>query len=150
MNKLCRISLISIALIICLLSGCSGKGGNKNVKLTDAQKARIELIVQHRDEWKEVSEIAVSYPVNRLHISETSDGITILSVAHVREGTGSDKGWQTFVVNGFAANDTVFTKVNTYHDDWIADCISIDPDTMTDDELAQVLEESSIAFLSKE
>lgn len=150
MRKGYQIIFLCMALVLCLMSGCSVQENEQpNVQLTEEQEARIDLIVQHRSDWKEVKEIFASYPVNRVHIAESSDGITILTVAHVEVGTGSDKGWQTYIVHGFAANDSVFTSIDGYHQDWIADCVSVDLENMSDDELREVLRNSYKKYLAK-
>lgn len=150
MSKGCRHLALCIILILCVMSGCSANGKKSNVKLSDKQKNCIDLIVQNRDQWDEVSELAVSYPTNRVHIAEVGDNEILLTVAHEIEGTGSNKGWSTYVAQGYLISENSFKSANRYSKEWSVASVEVDLENMSDRELTEALEESYILFLSKE
>lgn len=111
-------SILCIMLLMILFGGCSMEDSTKNVKLTK----------EH-------------YPVNRVHVSEISDGTVILTVAYMETGTGAMQGSQIFVgVRGYAVQDNVFLGIGrNYHKDWHGNCVSVDLENMSDEELREVL-----------
>lgn len=144
------IHILVTALIFCSLFGCSAENKEMNVTLTEEQEAQIDLMIQHREDWKEVKELFASYPVNRVHIAESDNGVVILTVAHVEDDTALGQGWETYIVHGFAVSGSTFTSIDSYHKDWIADCVSVDMEDMSDSELREVLVESYKKSLAKE
>lgn len=148
MKKNLLILVLCAVLMVGPLSGCAGR-----MKLSEEQQARIDLFVQNRDEWTETTYYGTHYPVTRLHIYETEDGgLTLLTVAYVDDDSALGDGWQTFVgVCGYAVKDGEFVSVGDYHHkDWLATCIPVDMETMSDEELREALTESYIKFLSKD
>lgn len=145
MNKRCWLLPLCVMLLLCLMAGCSGK----SVKLTDAQKARVDWIVQNREQWDEVSELAVTYPTNRVYIEELGNSEILLTVAHEIEGTGSNKGWSTYVAQGYLVGENSFQSANQYSPEWSVASVEVDMDNMSDTELTKALEEAYIAFLSR-
>lgn len=145
--------LLCVILVLCLLSGCSAPGRKADVELTEEQEARIDLIVEHRDEWKEINDTFVSYPVTRLHIYE-SENFTFLTVAYAEDENSTIAGGQVteviYSVCGYAVTDDTFTATNNYYKYWSNGCITVDLENMSDIELREAVKESYISFLSKE
>lgn len=145
-----RWTSVAICLLLLLLCGCDSKGSVNNVQLTAEQEACIDLFVQHRDDWKESVVYGTSYPVNRVHIAELNDGITILTVANVMPGTGAMEGTEIFVgTQGYVVKEDVFTPVSSIHKDWNVDGIDVDLNELSDSELRKILQESYKKYLSK-
>lgn len=143
----------SIALcvtILCLFfTGC---GAGKVTRLTEEQKAGIEMIIKWRDEWEVYEDFVDRVPANRIHIAEISskDGettYTFMTVGYVKQG--SRKGEEIFVAKGFLAKEGHFSSMNSVHKDWDRDCISIDLEEMSDDDLREVIRDCYIAYLRK-
>lgn len=142
--------LLCLAIVVAVFSGCTSEGKKKRVVLTEQQRTQIKTLVMHREEWKETSAEVSVYPVNAIHVSEIKDGVTFLTVAYVMDGTGASSGTTIFVgVKGFAASGDVFVGTERYHEDWLANYVSVDLDSLSDQELEKVLEQSYIDYLSK-
>lgn len=146
----------SLALLLCLVivlvafAGCSSEAKKPRVELTEQQRTQIETLVRHREEWKETSASVSVYPVNCVHVSELEDGITFLTVAYVTDGSDTTDDMTYFVgVRGYGVSGDVFVGTESYHEDWLADHVSVDLDKLSDQELQDVLEQSYIDFLSK-
>lgn len=143
-------------LIICAILVCSlfvgVATGLGRPRLTEEQEANIETIIKHREKWKEYVDFVDRVPANRLHMAEisTDEGevYTFLTVGYVKED--SRTGDETFVARGCLVRGDYFAYMNRAHQDWVFDCITIDLENMTDDELREVLRESYIAYLAKE
>ena len=150
MRKKALALLLCLAFVLGVSVGCSPEGKKSRVELTQQQREQVQTLVQHREEWAETSESVSVYPVNRIHVSELEDGITFLTVAYVTEGSDTKDDITYFAgVRGFGASGDVFVGVESYHEDWMAGCVRVDLDKLSDQELQDVLEQSYIDFLSK-
>ncbi len=141
--------ILCILLLVSLLCSCSEKKPSVNIQLTPEQESYIDLIVQNRNDWKEVKELVASYPTNRVHIAESTNGIVILTVAYVDDDTNLGSNWQIYVVNGYAVSGNTFGRIQSYHKDWIVDSIQVDLDKLSDSELREILCQSYRKYLSK-
>lgn len=141
--------LFSILLLVFFLCACDSKDPTANINLTAEQEAHIDLLVQNRDAWKEVKELVVTHPTNRVHIAESNNGIVILTVAYVEDNAFSSPNWQIYVVNGYAVSGNTFSRIQSYHKDWIVDSISVDLDSLSDEELHEILCQSYKNYLTK-
>lgn len=144
--------ILTTILMMILFGGCSTMKSKIDVELTDKQEAQIDVLVQHRDEWKETTEYISTFTVNRVHVSEMSDGIVVLTVAYMETGTGAMEGSWTWVgVRGYAVKDNVFYEIGrNHHMDWFASCMTVDLENMSDEELREVLRQSFINYLQKQ
>lgn len=139
------------AIIFCsLFTGC---GAGRTASLTEDQEAGIEMIIKWRDEWEEYVDLIDRVPANRLHIAEisTKDGkttYTFMTVGYVKEGTR--KGEEIFVAKGYLAKEDHFSSMSSVHKDWDSDCITVDLENMSDEELREILRECYINYLKKE
>lgn len=132
---------LCVILILSILVGC---GGSK-IQLSEEQEASIDMIIKWREEWKEYKDFVDCVPANRLHIAEITlkDGrvFTFMTVAHF-------KG-DAFVTRGYVVGPDHFQYVDMAHNDWFSDCVTVDLENMSDDELREVLRDLYIAHLEK-
>lgn len=139
-----RLMCLCVALMLLLLSGCSAEA---RVQLTEEQENRVDMIVQHRDEWETYREVVRTYYINRLYISE-EEGNTILTVAYVVK---EDSMMQYFVgLTGYTVTDEDFIASGDYDMAWMANAEYVDMETMSDEELREVVRQSYIGYLSNE
>ena len=140
MKKLVAL-LLFLVVLFTLFTGCSGS----RIKLTEEQEANIDMMIKWREEWKEYTDFVDCVPANRLHIAEFTgkDGSksAFLTVAHF-------KG-DAFVSRGYLVNSEAFIYVDMAHNDWFSDCVTVDLEGMSDEELREVLRELYIAYLEK-
>lgn len=144
MKKLSALCLCAIA-ILGLFSGCSFFKQEPEIQLTPEQLARIDLILEHRDEWKEVSDEYHTYPVNEIDVSEINGEITVLHVSYVEKGAGA--GMYFYHTEAYAAYDDVFKQISPLHKMTL---VRVDLPNLSDEELKQVLQESYVDYLSKQ
>lgn len=134
------ICILSLVVLSCL-TGCFGP----SIKLTEEQEASIDMIIKWRDEWKEYKDFVDCVPANRLHIAEvtTKDGevYTFMTVGHYKGNI--------FVARGYVVQPDHFQYVDMAHKDWQADCVTVDLESMSDEDLRKVLRELYIAYLEK-
>lgn len=143
-RKTYRIMCLCVTLMLLLLSGCSVKA---RVQLTEEQENRVDMIVQHRDEWETYREVVRTYYINRLYISE-EEGNTVLTVAYVVK---EDSMMQYFVgLTGYTVTDEDFIASGDYDMAWMANAERVDMETISDEELREVVRQSYIDFLSNE
>lgn len=133
---------LCVILMISTFAGC----GKDKIQLTPEQEAGIDKFIEHRDEWDEYVDFVDRVSANRLHVAEvnTKNGKTYTFIT-----VGYFKG-DAFVARGYVASSSKFAYIDMAHKDWLSDCVTIDLEGMSDEELREVLLESYIAYLSKE
>lgn len=147
-----HILILGVTLVLSFLSGCIA-GLDKDIQLTEEQEANIEMIIKWREEWKEYKDFVDCVPANRIHIAEVStkddETYAFMTVGYVKEDPGTNV--EAFVAKGYLVKADYFAYIDDMtHRDWFSDCITIDLENMTDDDLREVLRESYIAYLEKE
>ena len=141
-RKIQRIMCLCVTLMIVLLSSCSIKA---KIQLTEEQENRVDMIVQHRNEWETYREGISTYYINRLYISEEK-GNTVLTVAYVVK---EDSMMQYFVgLTGYTVTDEDFIASGNYDMAWMASAETVDMETISDEELREVIRQLYISYLS--
>lgn len=126
------------AISLCLLAGCG-------TKLTQEQEEVVELICENRDLWGgSIFDSGRYNPINTIYISEW-DGKPVLTVAYVFETI-----WHTQGYLGKAYDVESFEQVSAEKTigALIARGVTIDLETMSDEELKACAEQSYLDYLN--
>ena len=145
-QKSYRIVCLCISLVL-LLSGCStGSLFAKEIELTEEQENRIDRFVAVRDKWETYKDIVNTYYINRVYVSEDEEGNVVFSVAYEQE---TNFGYSVFVEFGYRV--TVDKIMRTDADNnCLGSGTTVDMETISDDELREVLRQSYKKYLSKQ
>lgn len=144
-HKLYRVVSLCVAILL-LLSGCSiGNRSEKEIVLTEEQKDRIQRFVDVREKWETYEEGFNSYYINRVYVSEDEEGNTLVSVAYTKD---SGLGYMAYVETGYKidAERIVYTNADSH---WLGGAITVDMETISDEQLGTVLRRSYKEYLSK-
>lgn len=159
-KTLCRIVCLCLSLVL-LLSGCCiddflaeaierieaerMEAKLSEVELTEEQESQIDRFVDVREGWETYKEIVNTYYINRVYISEDEEGNTLFSVAYEEE---TRFGYSCFAECGYRV--TADRIICTYADrNWMGSGTEVDLETISDEQLREVLRQSYKKYLSK-
>lgn len=144
-GKLYRIVCLCLLLLL-VLSGCSiGAVFEKEVVLTEEQENRIERFIGYRPKWETYRTIVDTYYINKVDVSEDEEGNTILTFVYTKDfGDGSSY----FVECGIRIEGEK-AYVCEAASEWRRRAMEVDMETISDEELREVLRQSYKNYLSE-
>lgn len=139
-----------MSIIIGFFCACGLQG--ESIKLTEEQKARVEIICQNIDKWSdEYQDSGQNWPVNHIYLSELDDGTTLMTVGYLGESQGSGMATRIFLgVRTYAITDKLYFYAAGYQSlEWGAYGVDLDLECMSADEIQGVIEQSYLLFSKK-